>query len=132
MSTTSSLEEALKQCLSDRGVLDEIKGKIRAEVIKAIKKDEVEVNQESMTREDFLIGELFKEYLRFRGLTNTFDVFCLESQRPKNVLERSKLEANLNISCGRNAASVPLIYAVLSDLETKFTFDLLKDKLNLE
>ena len=133
--STASLEEALKQSLEERGILDELKSKIRAEVIKAINEDEsVKKNKytECVSREDFLIGEMFKEYLQFKGLTNTFDVFCMESKRPKELLERESLEANLNVSCGPNAASVPIIYAILSDLGTKFTFDLLKEKLNLE
>ncbi|XP_030315643.1 lisH domain-containing protein FOPNL isoform X3 [Calypte anna] len=72
MATVAELKAVLKDTLEKRGALGEIKAWIRAEVFKALH-DESEPRPQ-LSHENFLINELFREYLEFNNYKYTASV----------------------------------------------------------
>lgn len=62
----------LKETLENRGVLGQIKARIRAEVLRAL--DDQEEEKPSLSNENMLINELIREYLEFNRYKYTLSV----------------------------------------------------------
>ncbi|XP_071617442.1 centrosomal protein 20 isoform X1 [Heliangelus exortis] len=114
MATVAELKAVLKDTLEKRGALGEIKAWIRAEVFKALH-DESEPRPQ-LSHENFLINELFREYLEFNNYKYTASVLTAESGQPEVPLDRQFLARELNIVEDANGKSVPLLYGILSSL----------------
>ena len=108
--------EAVKESLSERGVLDKLSGQIRTHVLQILKNEETSVpdRQVLKTSENFLINELIKEDLEWNNLIQTRTVLVLESGHPKESLSRSELEEALKVETGANAQQVPLLYSLVA------------------
>lgn len=63
---------ALKETLEKKGALGQIKARIRTEVFKAL--DDQNEPRPPLTRENFLINELIREYLRYNKYNNAAHV----------------------------------------------------------
>ena len=61
---TEDLGDAVKQCLKDRGVLDQVTATVRAEVVKALKGQDQELDspRNPLSSDNFLLNELILEY----------------------------------------------------------------------
>ncbi|MEQ2268396.1 Centrosomal protein 20 [Xenotaenia resolanae] len=72
MATISELKNAVRETLESRGVLGQLKARIRAEVFSAL--DEHRGARPSLSHENLLINELIREYLEFNKYRNTASV----------------------------------------------------------
>ena len=124
MSGQDPLESAVREVLTDRGVLDRVKAEIRTEIVKVVKEAHEDDDERDKIKtldhpDDFVIGELIKEYLAFKGHNNTKDVFALEASLPKLDLDRRELEKDLNVRCTDAAGRVPLLYSIVAQIRKK-------------
>eukprot|EP00913_Durusdinium_trenchii_P011013 g10337.t1 len=81
---TASLDElkqALIQTLETRGVLGQVKAKVRAEIFAAL--DDEKVQRPNLPRENALINELIREYLEYNGYYHTLSVLLPETGHPE-------------------------------------------------
>ena len=63
--TLDELKEALIETLDNRGVLGQVKAKVRAEIFAAL--DDEQMPRPELPRENVIINELFREYLEYNG-----------------------------------------------------------------
>ncbi|XP_072539355.1 centrosomal protein 20 isoform X2 [Salminus brasiliensis] len=112
MATVAELKCALREALEARGVLGQLKARIRAEVFQALD-DHSEVRP-PLTHENLLINELIREYLEFNKYRYTASVLTAESGQPEAPLDRRFLASELNVVEEPSAAAVPLLYGLLS------------------
>uniref|UniRef100_A0A3P9MTN4 Centrosomal protein 20 n=1 Tax=Poecilia reticulata TaxID=8081 RepID=A0A3P9MTN4_POERE len=129
MATISELKDG-KQKLESRGVMGQLKARIRAEVFSAL--DEQREARPSLSHENLLINELIREYLEFNKYRHTASVLtaanCVkinltcsdftpvsyfspmfaftESGQPETPLDRQFLAAELRVSEDANSKSV--------------------------
>ena len=61
MSTINELKDVLKETLENKGVLQEIKAKIRAEIFNTL--SENSTSKPALSNENLIINELIREYL---------------------------------------------------------------------
>ena len=60
MATLEELKNALRETLENRGVMNEMKAKMRAEIFGAL--DDAEVAKPKLNKENMIINELIREY----------------------------------------------------------------------
>uniref|UniRef100_A0A8C6ITI3 Centrosomal protein 20 n=1 Tax=Melopsittacus undulatus TaxID=13146 RepID=A0A8C6ITI3_MELUD len=102
----------LKETLERKGALGQIRARIRTEVFEAL--DDPNEPRPLLTRENFLINELIREYLKYNKYNNAAHVLTAESGQPEVSLDRQFLVQELNIVESTSGKSVPLLYAILS------------------
>ncbi|XP_014857305.1 PREDICTED: lisH domain-containing protein FOPNL [Poecilia mexicana] len=112
MATISELKDAMRQKLESRGVMGQLKARIRAEVFSAL--DEQREARPSLSHENLLINELIREYLEFNKYRHTASVLTAESGQPETPLDRQFLAAELRVSEDASSKSVPLLYGLVS------------------
>ncbi|XP_041838992.1 lisH domain-containing protein FOPNL isoform X2 [Melanotaenia boesemani] len=110
MATITELKCAVKETLETRGVLGQLKARIRAEVFSAL--DDQREPRPPLTHENLLINELIREYLEFNKYRYTASVLTAESGQPKDPLDRQFLADELKVS--EDASSKPLLYGLVS------------------
>eukprot|EP01084_Bolivina_argentea_P225778 381461_1 len=98
-----NLTQAVKQVLDEKGVLSELKAKIRAEIFESLQigkdlgvhiNDQTNDNAEKTTsttkrklkwnKQEVLIHEVIKEYMSFHGLQHSLSVFLSETNDNKS------------------------------------------------
>ncbi|XP_071954563.1 centrosomal protein 20-like isoform X2 [Antedon mediterranea] len=102
----------LKETLTNRGTLDQVKARVRAEVFHALN-DPNEVPP-PMSNENMLINELILEYLEYNRYKYTESVLMAESGQSTPRLDRQFLTKELNLIEDKDSKSLPLIYSVLT------------------
>ncbi|XP_076310734.1 centrosomal protein 20-like isoform X2 [Tachypleus tridentatus] len=112
---TQPLKTALKDVLQRRGILTDLKGRIRAELFNAL--ENPEVSPPALSSENLLINELIIEYLEFNGYKHASSVLIAESGHPKVSLGREFLENQLDVQMDRSTAAVPLLYSLINELK---------------
>nr|ACO12797.1 LisH domain-containing protein C16orf63 homolog [Lepeophtheirus salmonis] len=113
MASEEELRDSIRQSLDERGVLSDIKSRLRLEILKSLNEEpEKEVKEES--EDNFLINELIKEYCSWNGYLHTSRVLSEESGHPSVGLSRSQLESSFRMNPGPNSRKVPLLYTLLS------------------
>ncbi|KAK5609537.1 Centrosomal protein 20 [Crenichthys baileyi] len=112
MATVSELKNAVRETLESRGVLGQLKARIRAEVFSAL--DEHRGARPSLSHENLLINELIREYLEFNKYRNTASVLTAESGQPETPLDRQFLATELRVSEDASSKTVPLLYGLVS------------------
>ncbi|XP_075624223.1 centrosomal protein 20 isoform X2 [Balearica regulorum gibbericeps] len=112
MATVAELKAVLKDTLEKRGVLGQIKARIRAEVFNAL--DDQSEPRPPLSHENLLINELIREYLEYNKYKYAASVLTAESGQPAVPLDRQFLAKELNIAEDANGKSVPLLYGILS------------------
>ncbi|XP_029433023.1 lisH domain-containing protein FOPNL [Rhinatrema bivittatum] len=112
MATVAELKAVLKDTLEKRGVLGQLKARIRAEVFNAL--DDQREPRPSLCHENLLINELIREYLEFNQYKYTASVLSAESGQPEVPLDRQFLINELNIVEDPNRRAMPLLYGILS------------------
>ncbi|XP_030068132.1 centrosomal protein 20 [Microcaecilia unicolor] len=112
MATVAELKAVLKDTLEKRGVLGQLKARIRAEVFSAL--DDHHEPRPPLCHENLLINELIREYLEFNQYKYTASVLHAESGQPEVPLDRQFLIHELNIVEDPNRKAIPLLYGILS------------------
>ncbi|XP_033630850.1 lisH domain-containing protein FOPNL-like [Asterias rubens] len=112
MTSVQELKAVLKETLESRGVMGQIKARVRSEVFHAL--DDQSDPRPPLSNENMLINELIREYLEFNKYKYTSSVLTAESGQPQTPLDREFLVNELNITEDRDTASVPLLYSILS------------------
>ncbi len=112
MAKIEDLKSVLKETLENRGVLSQVRARIRAEVFNAL--DDQTEPKPSLSNENLLINELIREYLEFNKYMYTNSVLTAETGQPKDKINRDFLKQELNIQEDAGTASVPLLYGIVS------------------
>ncbi|XP_065150072.1 centrosomal protein 20 [Paramisgurnus dabryanus] len=111
MATVTELKSALKETLETRGVLQQLKARIRAEVFSAL--DDQSTPRPPLSNENLLINELIREYLDFNKYRYTASVLTAESGQPEVPLDRHFMANELNVAEDASSKTVPLLYGFL-------------------
>ncbi|XP_067114990.1 lisH domain-containing protein FOPNL [Osmerus mordax] len=112
MATITELKCALRETLESRGVLGQLKARIRAEVFNAL--DDQSEPRPALSHENLLINELIREYLEFNKYRYTASVLTAESGQPEVPLDRQFMANELKVVEDPSSKSVPLLYGLLS------------------
>ncbi|XP_042197017.1 lisH domain-containing protein FOPNL isoform X3 [Callorhinchus milii] len=102
MATINELKNVLKETLEKRGVLGQLKARIRAEVFSAL--DDQSEPRPPLSHENLLINELVREYLEYNKYKYTASVLAAEAGQPEIALDRQFLLNELNVvedSCAK-------------------------------
>jgi lisH domain-containing protein FOPNL len=111
MASINELKEVLKETLEERGVLSQIRARIRAEIFSTL--NDVPPNRPDLSNENLIINELIREYLTFNGYQHTLAVFLPESGQPTSPpFERNYITKQLKIVEDRKSQELPLIYGL--------------------
>ncbi|XP_028829662.1 centrosomal protein 20 [Denticeps clupeoides] len=112
MASVADLKEVLTETLESRGVLGQIKARIRAEVFHAL--DDQREQRPPLSRENLLINELVREYLEFNKYRYSASVLSAESGQPEVPLDRHFLTSELNVIEDPSTQKLPLLYSLIS------------------
>ncbi|KAL9985747.1 hypothetical protein ACROYT_G008188 [Oculina patagonica] len=113
MATVDELKSVLKETLENRGVLGQIRARVRAEVFGAL--DDQTEPRPALSNENLLINELIREYLTFNKYKYTESVLLAETGQPKEPMDRQFLVQELNITEESSTSpSMPLLYGILA------------------
>ncbi|KAL1273251.1 hypothetical protein QQF64_029113 [Cirrhinus molitorella] len=112
MATITELKSALRETLEARGVLGQLKARIRAEVFSAL--DDQSTPRPPLSHENLLINELIREYLEFNKYRYSASVLTAESGQPEVPLDREFMANELNVAEDSSAKAVPLLFIMLS------------------
>ena len=115
MTTVEELKNALKETLEQKGVLNEIRAKMRQSIFEAIESDDKP--QPKLSNENLIINALIKEYLDYNSYLHTSSVFQAESGQPKDKLDRNFIASELNIVETNQSQKVPLLYSIIFGLQ---------------
>lgn len=117
MATLEDLKSALRETLESRGVLGELKAKIRSEIFAAL--DDTDVPRPRLSDENLIINELIREYLTYNNYNHSLSVFLAETgQPPEPVFERYALARELKVAEDNKSRSVPLMYGLVRGLRS--------------
>ena len=117
MTTVEELKNALKETLEQKGVLNEIRAKMRQSIFEAIESDDKP--QPKLSNENLIINALIKEYLDYNNYLHTASVFQAESGQPKDKIDRNFIANQLNIIENNQSQKVPLLYSIIFGLQSK-------------
>ncbi|KAJ3314121.1 hypothetical protein HDU76_002474 [Blyttiomyces sp. JEL0837] len=109
MATYDDLKDALRSSLESRGVLADVKAKMRAEVFKSLHEETMAPPQ---LHETNVINELIIEYMRFHGYRSSLSVFTLEADIPKKERDRDSIANELSFKLDSYPKDVPLLYGL--------------------
>ena len=112
MAKIEDLKAVLKETLENKGVLNQVRARIRAEVFNAL--DEQTEVKPTLSNENFLINELIREYLDFNKYNYTKSVLTVESGQPTENIDRRFLLQQLNMDDTEEQGKMPLLYGMLS------------------
>jgi lisH domain-containing protein FOPNL len=111
MASLEDLKNVLKETLESKGVLNDIKAKIRAEIFTALDADNA--GKPKLSNENMIINEMIREYLEYNRYYNTLSVLVTESGQPvEPPFDKEYLHKKFSIagSKGSGQANVPLLY----------------------
>lgn len=111
MASIQELTAALKDHLEAKGVLDKVRGSLRAEIFGTIADRDAQVHRP--TNENYLVNELIREYLEYNNYNYTNSTFEVESGNDKTALDRNFLAHQLGVVENEETRSVPLLYALV-------------------
>jgi lisH domain-containing protein FOPNL len=110
MASLDDLKNVLKETLEQRGVLGEIKSKIRSEIFTALDNDTM--GKPPLSQENMLINEMIREYLEFNQYYNTLSVLTSESGQPKEpFLDRTTMHKKLSLKPSKDG--LPILYEMI-------------------
>ncbi|KAI0208569.1 LisH domain-containing protein FOPNL [Lamellibrachia satsuma] len=112
MATIQELKTVVKDTLEDRGVLGQIKARIRAEVFHALEEDTEPAPP--LGNENMFINELIREYFEFNKYKYSLSVMLAESGQPSVPLDRKFMAQELSIDDKKDMSPVPLLYSVVA------------------
>jgi lisH domain-containing protein FOPNL len=80
MASLEDLKAVLRETLEQKGVLGEVKAKIRAEIFTAL--DSESAGKPALSNENMIINEMIREYLEYNRYYNTSSVLVTETGQP--------------------------------------------------
>ena len=107
----NDLTSVIKENLENGGVLKDLRGRLRAEIFRAL--EDASLERPKLPSENLLINELIREYLAFNNYHNTLSVLMQESRQPHQPLDRNFLCSELHLK-SLNSPDLPLLYGVVS------------------
>mmetsp|Transcript_38935 Transcript_38935/g.34486 ORF Transcript_38935/g.34486 Transcript_38935/m.34486 type:complete len:126 (-) Transcript_38935:66-443(-) len=118
-----NLSQAVKQVLEEKGVLSELKAKIRAEIFESLQigkelgvddkenqENDIKMNRLKWNKQELVINELIKEYMVFHGLQHSLSVFSSETNHT-NKTKKVDIHNELGYTKDDKNSS-PLIYDI--------------------
>ena len=117
MTSVEELKNALKETLEQKGVLNQIKAMMRKEIYDSIENDDNPKPQ--LSKENLIINELIKDYLKYNNYSNSSYVFQSETGQPKDIYDRNSLSKELNIIEDESNKQKPLLYSILFGLKNQ-------------
>lgn len=112
MASIDDLKNVLKETLDNRGALNQIRARIRAEVFSAL--DDQTDMKPVLSNENMLINELIREYLEFNKYKYSSTVLTAESGQPKDPIDREFLSSELGIKESSKSKQLPILYGLVS------------------
>lgn len=113
MSSLEDLKTILKEALDNKGITNEVKAKLRAEIFTILEDNSFE--KPRLSQENLLINELIREYMDFNHYKYSKSVFLRESHQPPNPVNREIIAAELHVKEDNTSRQVPLIYTLVWD-----------------
>ena len=118
MASVNELKEVLKETLEERGILNEIRAKVRAEIFNSLNDQKENAKKSQVSNENLLINELIREYLIFNNYNNTLSVFLPETSQPvKPPFDRAYITKKLKVLEDKNSRELPLLYGLAFGLK---------------
>ena len=117
MNSIDELKLSLKEEMIKRGILNKIKAEMRQEIYNILDNDNDNEQKPNLTKENFIINELIKEYFDYNDYNYSSKVFQSETGQIKNELKRDDLAKELNIIEGENNKNKPLLYSIFFGLK---------------
>ena len=112
MDSIEELKSSLKETLIKEGILNKIKAEMRQEIYNFIDKDNEP--KPNLTKENFIINLLIKEYFDYNNYSFSSSVLVSETGQIKTDFNRDELTKELNIIESVNNKNKPLLYSILS------------------
>ena len=84
-SDLEDLRDVLKDTLENRGVLGQVKARIRAEIFAAL--DDNSLPPPKLSNENLIINELIREYLEYNNYRQSLSVFLPETGQPQEAAQ---------------------------------------------
>lgn len=112
--TAAQLHDAVVSTLKETGRYDKIKAGIRQELFNLLTGSKNADASNDISKENFLINELIREYLQFNGYTNSLSVFMRETGHPEEPMNRDFLSQTLNIVPHK---LIPILYSMTATTE---------------
>ena len=112
MDSIEELKSSLKETLIKEGILNKIKAEMRQEIYNFIDKDNEP--KPNLTKENFIINLLIKEYFDYNNYSFSSNVLVSETGQIKTDFNRDELTKELNIIESVNNKNKPLLYSILS------------------
>lgn len=107
------LTVVIKETLENTGVLGDLRGRLRAEVFKALEDRTIE--RPKLPSENLLINELIREYLLYNNYHNSLSVLMQESKQPIQALDRDFLCSEMHMKMPHSCpTTLPLLYGVVA------------------
>ena len=107
----NDLTSVIKETLENGGVLSDLRGRVRAEIFRAL--EDTSLERPKLPSENLLINELIREYLAFNNYQNTLSVLMQESRQPHQPLDRNFLCSELHVK-SHSTPDTPLLYGIVS------------------
>ena len=115
----TDLKRAVREKLESKGIIHELKARIRAEVFQTVEDKSFRMPDE--TPEVFLACQLIKEFLDNFNLSNTSAVFVEELGRPDADIDREFISNELGFyipnTSPANGKTVPLLISLIEVLQ---------------
>ena len=121
MASLEDLKNVLRETLEQKGVLNEVKAKIRAEIFTAL--DSENAGKPSLSNENMIINEMIREYLEYNKYYNAASVLVTETGQPHEPpFDRQYLQKKFGISTQKGGANkrgeqLPLLYDIIFGLK---------------
>ena len=97
MASLEDLKNVLRETLEQKGVLNDVKAKIRAEVFTAL--DSEATGKPPLSNESMIINEMIREYLEYNRYYNAASVLVTEAGQPvEPPFDREYLHKKFGIS----------------------------------
>ena len=117
MASLDDLKSVLRETLEQKGVLNDVKAKIRAEIFTAL--DAENTNRPQLSNENMIINEMIREYLEYNRYYNTASVLVTETGQPSEPpFDREFLHRKFGVSSQARGArpGMPLLYELIYGL----------------
>ena len=113
MASLEDLKSVLKETLEQKGVLGEIRAKIRAEVFTAL---DGASQPPKLSNENMILNEMIREYLEYNRYYNAASVLAAESGQPQEPpFDKDYLRKKFSVA--PSGKDVPLLYELVFGLK---------------
>ena len=124
LSLETNLQSAIKEALERKGVLRDVKARIRASVYNCLEDKTIPL-PEKKSRDLYLASELVRDLLTSLNLSSTLSVFCEEMGQPPEIqCDREFVAGELGFSLSTHDVkqgdnSIPLLIHMVQELRLR-------------